>query len=62
MATTAVVDAGEVAAAVRSRLEPPKGEEKTTSLWARKLCPSRFFTMAGLEKENRWRGWENERS
>ena len=27
----------------------------------RKLCPPHVFTMAGLDKEKRWRGWEEER-
>ena len=34
------------------------GEERRTQ--ALKLCPPRVFTIAGLEKERRWRGWEEE--
>ena len=60
--TAAVVGArGAAAAAVGPGLEPPAGggEDCLTLGW--KLCPLRVFTMAGLEKERRWRGWEEER-
>ena len=34
------------------------GEERHTR--GLEFCPPRVFTMAGLEKERRWRGWEEE--
>ena len=39
---------------------PGGGEEECLTLGL-KLCPPRIFTIAGLEKEWRWRGWEEER-
>ena len=60
--TAAVVGAGgAAAAAVGPGLEPSVGggEDCLTLGW--KLCPPRVFTMAGLENERRWRGWEEER-
>ena len=42
-------------------LEPPVGGGEDCLTLSRKLCPPRVFTMAGLEKERRWRGWEEER-
>ena len=35
------------------------GEDYRTLGW--KLCPPHVFTMAGLDKEKRLRGWEKER-
>ena len=35
------------------------GEDFRTLGW--KLCPPCVFTMAVLENEKRWRGWEDER-
>ena len=45
----------------RPGLELPAGGGEDCRTLGRKLCPPRFFTMAGLEKEKRWRGWEEER-
>ena len=60
-AAVAMVAAGVVAAATGQGLEPSAGggEDCLTLGW--KLCPPRVFTMAGLEKEKRGRGWEEER-
>ena len=71
--TAVVVGAGGVATAVvvgaggattveaGPGFEPPArgGEECLT--FDQKLCPLCVFTMAGLEKERIWRGWEEER-
>ena len=58
---TAVVVAGGAAAAVAwPGLEQPAGGGEDCLTMGRKLCPSYIFTMAGLEKERRWRGWEEE--
>ena len=54
------VGAGTAAAAVGPRLEPPAGGGEDGLTLGRKLCPSRFFTIAELEKERRLRGWEEE--
>ena len=55
-AAATIVDGGVVAAAVVPGLElPAEGGEDCLTL-GRKLCPPRFFTMAGLEKGRRWRG------
>ena len=56
----AAVAEGTTAVAVgsRSRLDPPiRGGEECLILgpW---LCPPRVLAMPGLEKERRWRGWE----
>ena len=60
-AAAAVVAAGAVAGGAGLGLELlGRGEEDCPTL-GRKLCPPRLFTMAGLEKEKRWRGWEEER-
>ena len=42
-------------------LEPPAEGEEDCLILGRKLCPPRVFTMDGLEKGSRWRGWEEER-
>ena len=57
---TTVVGEGAAATAARLGLDSPArgGEERSTR--GLKLCPPRVFTMAGLEKERRWRGWEEE--
>ena len=49
------------AAAAGPRLEPPAGGGEDCLTLGQKLCPSFIFTMAGLEKGRRWRGWEEER-
>ena len=60
--TVAVMVAGGAAVNVAGLgLESPaRGGEDCLTL-GRKLCPPRVFTMVGLEKERRWRGWEEER-
>ena len=60
-AAAAMVAEGAEAVAARPRLEPPAGGGEDYLTLGRKLCPPRVFTMAGLEKERRWRGWEEER-
>ena len=59
-AAVAVVGESVAAAVVGPGLDPPAegGEERRTR--GLKLCPLCVFTMAGLEKERRWRGWEEE--
>ena len=52
---------GAATAAAGPGLEPPEGGGENCLTLGRKLCPLRVFTMAGLEKERRWRGWEEER-
>ena len=63
-AAVAAVGAGTAAAAVVATimavagvpgLEPPTGEGEDYLTLGWKLCPPRIFTMAGLEKERRWR-------
>ena len=39
-------------------LELPVGRRRRLLHFGRKLCPPRVFTMAGLEREKRWRAWE----
>ena len=53
-----VVGEGAATAAADPELDSPigGGEERCTR--GLELCPLRVFTMAGLEKERRWRGWE----
>ena len=58
---TAVVAKGAVAAAVGPGLELPTGGGENYLTLGQKLCPLRIFTMVGLEKERRWRGWVEER-
>ena len=60
-AAVVVVAGGAVVAVTRPGLEPPAGggEDYLTIGW--KLCPPCVFTMAGLEEERRWRGWEEVR-
>ena len=59
--TAAVVVAGGAAAvATRPGLEALVGGGEDCLTLDRKLCPPRVITMAGLEKERRWRGWEEE--
>ena len=61
-ATTVVATrAGTVVAAVAAELELLAGGGEDFRTLGRKLCPLRVFTVAGLEKEKRWRGWEEER-
>ena len=42
-------------------LELPAGRGEDCRTLGQKLCPPRVFTMAGLEKEKRWRGGEERR-
>ena len=56
-----VVGGGAAAAAAGPGLDPSAGGGEDCLTSSRKLCPPRVFTMAGLEKERRWRGWEEER-
>ena len=58
-AVTVVVGDAAVMAA-RPGLEPPAGGGQDYLTLGRKLCPPCVFTMAGLEKDRRWRGWEDE--
>ena len=58
--TTAVVARGSAVATAGPGLEPPAGGGEDYLTFGRKLCPPRIFPMAGLEKERRWRGWEEE--
>ena len=59
-AAAVVVAEGAAAAAAGPGLEQPTGGGEDYLTMGRKLCPPRIFTMAGLEKERRWRGWEEE--
>ena len=60
-ATTAVVvGEGAAAAIVGLGLDLPAGEGEERRTRGLKLCPLHVFTMASLEKERRWRGWEEE--
>ena len=60
-AGTAMAAVAAGAAATGPGLEmPARGGEDCLTLGL-KLCPPSVFTMAGLEKEKRWRGWEEER-
>ena len=56
-AMAAVVAGGVAAGPGLDSLEREGEERRALGL---KLCPSRIFTMVGLEKERRWRGWEEE--
>ena len=56
MTAVAVVAGGAAAAAAGLGLELATGGGEDCFTLGRKLCPSRVFTMAGLEKERRWRG------
>ena len=61
IAATTTVARGAEAVAAGPGFEPPVGggEDYLSLGW--KLCPSRVFAMAGLDKGRRWRGWEEER-
>ena len=60
MAAGTVVGEGAAAAAAGPGLDLPVGGGEERCTRGLKLCPLRVFTMAGLEKERRWRGWEEE--
>ena len=55
------VAGGAAVATVGPGLESPIGGGEDCLTLGRKLCPSHIFTMAGLDKERRWRGWEEKR-
>ena len=57
---TAAVVAIAVVVAGGPGLEPPAGEGEDCLTLGQKLCPPRVFTIAGLEKKRRWRGWDEE--
>ena len=61
MAAAAVVAGGATVVAAGPGLEPPTGVGEDSLTLGQNLCPSYVFTMARLEKERRWRGWEEER-
>ena len=61
MTAVAVVGGGVAAVAAVLGLEPQAGGGEDCLTLGRKLCPLHVFTMVGLEKESRWRGWEEER-
>ena len=50
-----VVAVGAAARGVGQELELPAGGGEYCRTLGRKLCPPRVLTMAGLEKEKRWR-------
>ena len=52
---------GATTAGVGLGLELPVGVGEDCRTLGRKLCPPCVFTMAGLEKEKRWRGGEGRR-
>ena len=58
---TEVVAGGAATAAADPGLESPVGRGEDCLTLGRKLCPPHVFTMARLEKEMRWRGWEEKR-
>ena len=58
MVAAAVVGEGAAAATVGLGLDPPAGGGEERHTRGLKLCPSRVFTMVGLEKE--MRGWDKE--
>ena len=60
VAAVVAAGAGMAAAAVGPGLEPPAGGGENCLTLGWKLCPPRFFTIVGLEKERRCRGWEEE--
>ena len=51
-----MVGEGAAAATAGPGLDPPAGGGEERHTRGLKLCPPRVFTMAGLEKERRWRG------
>ena len=60
----AAAAAGAVGAATEAAgpgLGLPAGGGEDCLTLGLKLCPLRDFTIAGLEKEWRWRGWHEER-
>ena len=59
LAGAVAVEAAAVGA--RLRLELPLGGGEDYYTLGLKLCPPRVFTMARMEREKRWRGWEEER-
>ena len=56
----AVVGEGATAATAELWLDPPTGGGEERHTRGLKLCPPHVFTMAGLEKERRWIGWEED--
>ena len=56
-----VVAGGAATAAAEPGLESLVGRGEDCLTLGRKLCPPHVFTMAGLEKERRRRGWEEKR-